>query len=115
LSPKFSLSVINLEEVVVSVETSFGRWLQLRRKALDLTQEELAQRLGYSAETIRKIEAGARHPSRQMAERLTKVLEMGQIGLFYQSCPSRAGGRSAEIPHPRSCSSCPGSCQNTVF
>jgi predicted ATPase/transcriptional regulator with XRE-family HTH domain len=63
-------------EVVVTVETSFGRWLQRRRKALDLTQEELAQRVSCAAETLRKIEADARRPSRQIAERLAEALEI---------------------------------------
>jgi predicted ATPase/class 3 adenylate cyclase len=57
-------------------ETSFGRWLQRRRKALDLTQEALAQRVGCAAETLRKIEADARRPSRQIAERLADALEL---------------------------------------
>lgn len=60
----------------MAVETSFGRWLQRRRKALDLTQEELAQRVGCSAEYLRKIEADFRRPSRQIAERLAKALEI---------------------------------------
>src|SRR5687768_15810899 len=60
----------------MTVETSFGRWLQRRRKALDLTQEELAQRVGCAAETLRKIEADARRPSRQIAERLAEALEL---------------------------------------
>jgi WD40 repeat protein/transcriptional regulator with XRE-family HTH domain len=67
---------VELEEVVVTVETSFGRWLQRRRKALDLTQEELAQRVGCAAETLRKIEADVRRPSRQIAERLAEALEI---------------------------------------
>jgi len=60
----------------VAVETSFGRWLKRRRKALDLTQEELAQRVGCAAETLRKIEADVRRPSRQTAERLAEALEI---------------------------------------
>ena len=60
----------------MTVETSFGRWLQRRRKALDLTQEELAQRVACAAETLRKIEADVRRPSRQIAERLAEALEI---------------------------------------
>src|SRR5687768_15763770 len=60
----------------MAVETSFGHWLQRRRKALDLTQEELAQRVSCAAETLRKIEADVRRPSRQMAERLAEALEI---------------------------------------
>src|SRR5689334_15263799 len=53
---------------------SFGYWLRRRRKALDLTQVELAQRASCSLELIQKIEADARRPSRQMAEKLADVL-----------------------------------------
>ncbi|MDP1635266.1 MAG: AAA family ATPase, partial [Gallionellaceae bacterium] len=49
---------------------SFGYWLRRRRKALDLTQEALAQRVCCSGFTIRKIEADERRPSRRLAERL---------------------------------------------
>ena len=36
-------------------EHSFGYWLRLRRKALDLTQKALADRVGCSVALIRKI------------------------------------------------------------
>jgi transcriptional regulator with XRE-family HTH domain len=55
-------------------EFSFGRWLQRRRKALDLTQAELAQRVSCAPETLRKIEADVRRPSRQLAEQLAHRL-----------------------------------------
>ena len=38
---------------------SFGTWLKQRRKALDLTQEALAEACACSVETIRKLEADA--------------------------------------------------------
>ena len=53
---------------------SFGYWLRRRRKALDLTQEALAQRVFCSGFTIRKIEADERRPSRHLAERLAVSL-----------------------------------------
>jgi tetratricopeptide (TPR) repeat protein/transcriptional regulator with XRE-family HTH domain len=53
---------------------SFGYWLRRRRKALDLTQEALAQRVGCSGFSIRKIEADERRPSRRLAERLAVSL-----------------------------------------
>src|SRR5262249_34919221 len=49
---------------------SFGYWVRRRRKALDLTQLALAERVGYSVAAIKKIEADERRPSRQIAERL---------------------------------------------
>ena len=55
---------------------SFGYWLRRRRKALDLTQEALAQRVFCSGFTIRKIEADERRPSRPLAERLAAALSI---------------------------------------
>jgi tetratricopeptide (TPR) repeat protein/transcriptional regulator with XRE-family HTH domain len=53
---------------------SFGYWLRRRRRALDLTQEALAQRVSCSGFSIRKIEADERRPSRRLAERLAASL-----------------------------------------
>src|SRR5215211_2694557 len=53
---------------------SFGYWVRRRRKALDLTQDALAQQVPCSIMTIRKIEGDARRPSRQIAERLAECL-----------------------------------------
>ena len=54
----------------------FGRWLKQRRAQRDLTQGDLARRIHYSPETIRKIEAGRLNPSRQIADRLVEPLEI---------------------------------------
>ena len=55
---------------------TFGEWVRKRRKALDLTQEMLAARVGCSLSTIRKIEKDERRPSRQIAELLTDHLDV---------------------------------------
>src|SRR5260221_958573 len=55
---------------------SFGEWLRRQRRALDLTQEELARQVGCSAITLRKLEAEERRPSKQIAERLADVLQV---------------------------------------
>jgi predicted ATPase/transcriptional regulator with XRE-family HTH domain len=55
---------------------SFGDWLKRRRKALDLTQAELADQVGCSAAAIRKIEAEERRPSAQIAERLAEIFNI---------------------------------------
>lgn len=59
-----------------SVEYSFGDWVRRRRKALDLTQQELANRVGCSVSLIFKIESDERRPSRQIAELLAEHLEI---------------------------------------
>src|SRR5919109_1037687 len=55
---------------------SFGQWIRKRRKALDLTQQELAQRVGCSVSLIFKIESDERRPSRQVAQLLAERLEI---------------------------------------
>lgn len=55
---------------------SFGYWLRLKRKALDLTREGLAQRVGCSTGTIQKLEEEERRPSAQMAERLAEIFNI---------------------------------------
>jgi len=55
---------------------SFGYWVRRRRKALDLTQEQLAQQVGCAEVTIKKIEADERRPSRQIAACLADCLQI---------------------------------------
>ena len=55
---------------------TFGVWIKRRRKALDLTQQELAERVGCSVATIIKIEADERRPSHQIADLLVSHLEI---------------------------------------
>ena len=50
--------------------SSFGGWLAQRRKTQDLTQDELAQRVGCSMALIRKVDANERKPSKQIVELL---------------------------------------------
>src|SRR5688572_13813097 len=55
---------------------SFGYWLRRRRRALDLTQDELAQQVGCAVGTIKKLEGDERRPSKQLAERLADLLRL---------------------------------------
>ena len=58
------------------MEYSFGTWIKRRRKALDFTQQQLAQEIGCSPSLIFKIESDERRPSRQMAELLAEKLDI---------------------------------------
>lgn len=58
------------------MDISFGNWVKRRRKSLDLTQQELAHRLGCSLSAINKIESDERRPSRQIAALLATHLEI---------------------------------------
>ena len=78
------------------MDHTFGKWVKRRRKALDLTQQELAKRVGCSLATIIKIEADERRPSRQIAELLAHELDIppDQHGLFLKIARQEKG-----IPH----------------
>lgn len=55
-------------------ELSFGAWLRQRRRELDLTQAELAERLFCAKGTVRRLEADDLRPSKQLAEQIAEVL-----------------------------------------
>lgn len=55
-------------------DISFGEWLRQRRHILDLTQQELADQVGCARITLRRIEAGALKPSKELAQILLEKL-----------------------------------------
>jgi non-specific serine/threonine protein kinase len=57
-------------------DVPFGEWLKRQRKASGLTQEQLADQVGCSTITIRKIEAEERRPSAQIVERLAHIFNI---------------------------------------
>jgi predicted ATPase/DNA-binding CsgD family transcriptional regulator/transcriptional regulator with XRE-family HTH domain len=65
-----------IAEGVMITKTSFGQWLKQRRKALDLTREDLAGHISCAPNTIYKIEADERRPSKQMAALLAEHLNI---------------------------------------
>jgi len=67
---------LQVGEVSMDPEVSFGAWVTKRRKVLDLTREQLAKCAGYSVSALRKIESDERRPSRQMAELLADCLQV---------------------------------------
>ena len=55
---------------------SFGKLIKEHRRVSDLTQAELARRVGCATITLRKIEANSLRPSVQIAERLAMMLNI---------------------------------------
>jgi predicted ATPase/DNA-binding XRE family transcriptional regulator len=56
--------------------SAVGQWIKERRRAISLSREALADYVGCSVETIRKIETGRRRPSLQIAERMATALQI---------------------------------------
>lgn len=59
-----------------STNHDFAAILRQRRRDLDLTRNELAKRVGCSADTIKKLEEGERRPSKELAELLAQHLQI---------------------------------------
>jgi predicted ATPase/transcriptional regulator with XRE-family HTH domain len=78
----------------------FGDWLKRRRKSLDLTQEELAQRAGCSVFNLRKIEAGDRKPSKQLAGLIAQALEIPQADQTTFITMARGERAAFRVPLP---------------
>jgi transcriptional regulator with XRE-family HTH domain len=78
----------------MSTETPFASWLKQRRKALGLTQQELAERIECSLALLVKLEAGGRRPSGQIALLLAETLGVpaDEQQAFLEF--ARAGGRA---------------------
>lgn len=82
-------------------QITFGHWLRLKRKAHDLTREGLANRVGCSAETIRKLETEERRPSAQIADLLANEFhvpaeERGAFLRFARGNPQFQPGEAPE-------------------
>lgn len=58
------------------LEKAFVRTIRERRIALELTQAQLAQRVGCAVVTLKRIETGSLHPSRELAERILRILDV---------------------------------------
>src|SRR5215212_1250202 len=80
----------------MSATFSFGEWLALRRKALDLTQRALAAHTNCALATIKKIEQDERRPSRELAEALARALHI-PADSFTMFVACARGIRSAEV------------------
>jgi predicted ATPase/transcriptional regulator with XRE-family HTH domain len=77
---RFQFSIVAtgrlIGELAMSDMFSLGLWIKRRRKALDLTQDALAQLVGCSLTMLQKIEADARRPSRELAALLATHLQL---------------------------------------
>ncbi len=80
--------------------TSFGEWLRQRRKLLDLTQAGLAAQVSVSPVTIRKIEAGDRKPSKELARLLAIALHVPEREHAAFLHFARTDNMTASLPLP---------------
>ncbi len=77
-----------------------GQWIKHHRRILDLTQAELADRIGCALSTLQKIEEGSRRPSKQMAELLAIHLELSaqERPSFWRAARQKDGETQTATP-----------------
>ena len=68
-------------------ERSFGEVIRERRRQLDLTQEEVANRVKTSTPYVGHLESGKRNPSDKILTRLAEVLGLDRRELFFLANP----------------------------
>lgn len=73
----------------------FGRLIRERRRENDLTQEEVANRIGTSTPYVGHLESGKRHPSDEVLSRLADALGLDRRELFFLANP-----HAKELFHP---------------
>ena len=66
----------------MDIKKSFGKIVRKRRRALDLSQEELGDKAELNRGYISDIERGLRNPSLEVIERIAKGLQMDIAELF---------------------------------
>ena len=68
-------------------KATFGEVIRERRRQLDLTQREVANRIGTSTPYIGHLESDKRHPSEEVVARIADVLGFGRKDLFFLANP----------------------------
>jgi transcriptional regulator with XRE-family HTH domain len=83
-------------------QMSISAQIKAHRKALGITQKQLAKVLGYSIETIRKIEQGKYPVSNELLQRLGKALNVSEEELTQPAAPpsleTKGVGSSEAMP-----------------
>jgi transcriptional regulator with XRE-family HTH domain len=70
------------QEKALDIKQRFGRAIRRRRRELDLSQEQLAERAELHRTYISSIERGAQNPSLENIERLAIALEISIADLL---------------------------------
>ena len=82
-----NVSKIGFTSMADAKTRSFGRVIRERRRQLDLTQEEVAQRIKTTVPYIAHLETGKRHPSQQVVVKLSDALKLDARDLFLLANP----------------------------
>ena len=106
----------------MSDSRTFRGWLQQQRQARGVTQDDLAEDLGFSAALLRKLEAGERRASVQIVDLLAALFPHpgGRAGGVRRLCPLRPGCRGRgrcrrRTPRPRARPGAAPTCARPIY
>jgi transcriptional regulator with XRE-family HTH domain len=77
------------------LNSNFGQIIRDRRRQRELTQQQVASRVGTSTPYVGHLESGNRHPSSEIVTRLADVLGFDRRELFFLANP-----QAKELLHP---------------
>lgn len=66
---------------------AFAEAIRSRRRELNLTQDEVADRIGISTPYVGHLESGKRHPSDKIVAKMAAALDLGNRELFFLANP----------------------------
>jgi transcriptional regulator with XRE-family HTH domain len=75
------------KNTVIDIKQRFGQAMRQRRREMDISQEELADRAGLHRTYISDVERGDRNLSLENIEKITQALEL-KISEFFAQCES---------------------------
>jgi transcriptional regulator with XRE-family HTH domain len=75
---------------VTPVDRHVGRRIRGKRRALGLTEDQLAQAIGVDAETIGRYERATEHVPSEHLDRLAAFMDV-PLSYFFPATPSRRG------------------------
>lgn len=82
-------------------ERTFGRVVRERRRQLDLTHEEVAERVKTSSQYVKHLESGRRHPSDKILTRIADALGLDRLELFLLAHPRAQPILDPNLQEPR--------------
>ena len=77
------------------LNAKFGQVIRDRRRQSELTQQQVAKRVGTSTPYVGHLEGGKRHPSDEIVSRLADALGFDRRELYFLANP-----RAKELLHP---------------
>ena len=70
-----------------TTDSRFGDLIRSKRREMNLTQDEVAARIGISTPYVGHLESGKRHPSDKIVTKLAEALDLGSRELFFLANP----------------------------